>query len=111
MSWRDVSRVAGMSYEGLRAIRRGDRQPTAMTKARLEDALRWAGGSVDAILAGGEPAEATHRDALGAPEPELETDEEREIWQLRNLSEETRLELIAYLRTRRRLNVRREVGS
>ena len=41
MSWRDVTREAGMSNEGLRAIRRGERRPTAVTKARIEDALRW----------------------------------------------------------------------
>jgi|SRR6266508_2654417 len=55
MSWRDVTREAGMSNEGLRAIRRGERRPTAVTKARIEHALRWATGSIDAILAGGEP--------------------------------------------------------
>lgn len=56
MSWREVSTTAGMSYEGLRAIRKGERHPNAVTKGRIEDALQWEPGSVDAVLAGGEPA-------------------------------------------------------
>lgn len=55
MSWRDVTKAADMSYEGLRAIRRGERHPTAVTKGRIEDALRWAAGSIDAVIAGGSP--------------------------------------------------------
>lgn len=58
MSWRDVSTTAGMSYEGLRAIRKGDRHPNAVTKGRIEDALQWMPGSVDAVLAGGQPTQA-----------------------------------------------------
>lgn len=55
MSWRDITRAAEMSYEGLRAIRKGERHPTAVTKARLEDALQWQAGSIDTLLSGGEP--------------------------------------------------------
>lgn len=53
LSWRDVAREAGLSYEALRAVRRGDRSPSAITRARIEEALGWDSGSVDAILAGG----------------------------------------------------------
>lgn len=58
MSWREVSTAAGMSYEGLRAIRKGDRRPNAVTKGRLEDALHWEPGSIDKLLTGGDPTEA-----------------------------------------------------
>lgn len=73
MSWRDVSTAAGMSYEGLRAIRKGDRHPNPVTKGRVEDALQWTPGSVDAVMAGGEPAPAL-------PErPDYDVDELREL--------------------------------
>lgn len=66
MSWRDVSREAGLSYEGLRAIRRGDRNPNAVSKRGIEDALRWSPGSIDAILDGSDPTPA---DAPADPAP------------------------------------------
>lgn len=80
MSWRDVSTTAGMSYEGLRAIRKGGRHPNAVTKGRIEDALQWMPGSVDAVLAGGEvtpavtttPDQASSSDELAAVEALLE---------------------------------------
>lgn len=67
MSWRDVTKAAEMSYEGLRAIRRGERHPTAVTKGRIEDALEWAAGSIDAVIAGGEPTPM--RPGTPAPAP------------------------------------------
>lgn len=68
MSWRDVTKAAEMSYEGLRAIRRGERHPTAVTKGRIEDALEWSAGSIDAIIAGGEPTPMRP----GTPPPAVE---------------------------------------
>ena len=68
-----------MSYEGLRAIRKGERRPNAVTRARLESALQWESGSVDAVLAGGEPTpvdtsqpKRTDRDELDAVEEILQ---------------------------------------
>src|SRR5262245_274480 len=55
LTWREVAERAGLSIAGLGAIRRGERQPTAVTRARIDDALEWAPGSIDAILSGGEP--------------------------------------------------------
>lgn len=73
MSWRDVSTAAGMSYEGLRAIRKGDRHPNPVTKGRIEDALQWSPGSVDAVLAGGGPTpEQSER-------PDYDVDELRDL--------------------------------
>lgn len=67
MSWRDLANKAGLSYEGLRAVRRGDRRPNALTKRRLEDALNWAHGSIDAILDGAGPTPAEDQRRGGKP--------------------------------------------
>lgn len=56
MSWREVAAAANISYETLRAVRQGLNEPTEQTKRGLETALQWAPGSIDSILAGGEPA-------------------------------------------------------
>jgi transcriptional regulator with XRE-family HTH domain len=71
MNWRQVAEAAGISYTAIRAIRRGDYQPTELTARGIDDALRWVHGSVLAVLAGGEPtpieaqaAEAARRAAL-----------------------------------------------
>lgn len=75
MSWRDVSTAAGMSYEGLRAIRRGERQPNAVTRGRIEDALHWAPGSVEAVLQGGSPRELdTPAPAPAAADPDVQAE-------------------------------------
>lgn len=83
MSWRDVTNAAEMSYEGLRAIRRGDRHPTAVTKGRIEDALRWAPGSVDAILAGGSATPFTPRPSAEVSQPPQATMDREELEELR----------------------------
>lgn len=58
MKWTQVAERADLSQAGLGAIRRGERSPSPLTRARIEHALQWAPGSVDAIMAGGEPANA-----------------------------------------------------
>lgn len=55
MKWRDVASDGGISYEALRSARVGDAAPADLTKRGIERALKWQPGSVDAILAGGEP--------------------------------------------------------
>lgn len=65
MTWRDVERAASLSYEGLRGIRRGDRNPSALTARHLEDALQWEHGSVEAVLDGGEPTPMSKDNTLG----------------------------------------------
>ncbi|MFK0155406.1 helix-turn-helix domain-containing protein [Streptomyces sp. NPDC090493] len=55
MTWRELSTNAGISYEALRAVRRGDYRPTALTARALDDALGWAPGSVYSVLDGGQP--------------------------------------------------------
>lgn len=53
MTWNQVADAAEITPEGLRAIRRGDRSPNPLTRARLEQALRWDTGSIDALMSGG----------------------------------------------------------
>lgn len=59
IKWTQVAERADLSQAGLGAIRRGERSPSPLTKARIEHALQWAPGSVDAILAGDGPTNAT----------------------------------------------------
>ncbi|MDX2539834.1 helix-turn-helix transcriptional regulator [Streptomyces scabiei] len=55
LKWRDLAEAAGITYEALRAIRRGESRPTEFTARALDAVLRWTAGSVYAILDGGEP--------------------------------------------------------
>lgn len=73
MRWDDVATSAGIADVTIRAIRRGDNQPSELTQRRIEDALRWEHGSIEATLAGGEPTPVEspndREDAL--PEPSM----------------------------------------
>jgi transcriptional regulator with XRE-family HTH domain len=53
LNWRQLADAAGISYTALRAIRRGDYRPTALTSRGLDEALRWTPGSAAAVLDGG----------------------------------------------------------
>jgi hypothetical protein len=59
MTWREVARSAGVSYEAVRAVRRGPGGIAELTARQLDKALQWEPGSIAAIVAGeqGEPAE------------------------------------------------------
>lgn len=59
-TWRALSERAGIAYETLRALRAGS-NPSDATVRDLETALRWERGSIDAILAGGEPTPRADR--------------------------------------------------
>jgi hypothetical protein len=59
-TWRALSDRAGIAYETLRALRAGS-NPSDATVRDLETALRWERGSIDAILAGGEPTPRVER--------------------------------------------------
>jgi transcriptional regulator with XRE-family HTH domain len=61
LSLNDLAAAAKISAATLRAIRRGTNQPGALTKRRIEDALKWGHGSIEAILAGGDPKPITLR--------------------------------------------------
>lgn len=64
MNWREVAKAADISYEALRAIRKGSYRPTELTARALDEALRWAPGSVYAVLDGGEPTPIQAQAAL-----------------------------------------------
>lgn len=57
LRWDDVAVKGSISYETLRQVRFGTGTMRALTKRGIEEALDWNAGSVDAILAGGEPDE------------------------------------------------------
>lgn len=61
MNWRQLAEAADISYEALRAIRRGDYRPAELTARGLDEALRWVPGGVYAALAGEEPAREEDR--------------------------------------------------
>ena len=63
--WKDIASAAGVSTAALGAIRRGEYKPSSLTARGIEDALQWGHGSIEAILAGGEP---TLLEDAGAPE-------------------------------------------
>lgn len=50
MNWRELAARAGISYEALRSIRRGDYRPSDITARGLDDALGWARGTTLAYL-------------------------------------------------------------
>lgn len=70
LAWKDLASAAKVSVATLGAIRRGVNEPSALNKRRLENALRWEHGSIEAILTGGEPT--TVADAADSQAPEGE---------------------------------------
>lgn len=55
LTWSELADRVGVSESALRNIRRGRNDPSALTKVRLEEALGWGAGSVEAISAGRRP--------------------------------------------------------
>jgi len=55
LRWTDVAEAGEVSPETLRSVRRNTAPLLDLTKARIEKGLRWARGSVNSVLAGGEP--------------------------------------------------------
>lgn len=56
--WGDIASQAGVSTAFLRGLRKGGKGARDLTKAKLEDALQWKRGSIDIVLAGGQPTPA-----------------------------------------------------
>lgn len=56
LSWREVAQRADVAYETVRAARAGDGGISPLTAGKLERALQWQAGSVERILAGGDPS-------------------------------------------------------
>jgi hypothetical protein len=55
MMWKDVAATAKMSYQSLLDFRQGKTNPRRLTKRRIDAALRWDAGSLQAVLEGGDP--------------------------------------------------------
>lgn len=86
LSWQDVAAAAKVSVATLRAIRSGTNRPSPLTKRRVEEALRWEPGSVDAIYADRQPVPAGSE-----PAPPSRTERLEEIQrQLEDLTEQVR---------------------
>lgn len=52
LEWREVAEHGGITYETLRAARRGAGNIPTKTRRAIERGLRWAPGSVTEVLAG-----------------------------------------------------------
>ncbi|MEV7013484.1 hypothetical protein [Streptosporangium sp. NPDC051022] len=59
LRWEEIAERAEISGTHLRRIRRGESGFTDVVEARLEEALRWSPGSIEAALKGEEPTPAT----------------------------------------------------
>ena len=86
MTWDDLAGEAGVSTETLRLA--SDRPHMRTTsKRKIEKALRWQRGSIDAIRAGGEPTPLP--DVEDYPRA-LQDAVERQLWDITELSEQDR---------------------
>ncbi|TMS00110.1 hypothetical protein [Nonomuraea basaltis] len=65
LQWNDVAEQAGISTAHLRKFRSGEAGVSDLVRARLEEALQWASGSIESVLAGGDPTEMTSVTAPG----------------------------------------------
>jgi hypothetical protein len=55
LRWQDVAERSGLSLKTLHSVRSSDKRVAELTKTSIEDGLRWEHGSIDLVLAGGEP--------------------------------------------------------
>lgn len=55
LAWEDVARRAGVTGMTLRRVRNNESAPPRRTAHKIDRALEWEPGSVEAILTGGEP--------------------------------------------------------
>ncbi|MEU5284170.1 helix-turn-helix transcriptional regulator [Streptomyces sp. NPDC020755] len=71
MAWKEVAAAAGISYETLRAVRQGETSGAPLTLRKLEQALRWAQGSINRVKRGGKPTPDPAADVVGGRVPDL----------------------------------------
>lgn len=81
LTWVDLANLAGLSREGLRKVRRGETELRRLTKRGIEDGLRWKPGSVDSVLAGGEPEELDDEESENSSGEPWSVDRMIEDWQ------------------------------
>lgn len=72
LDWNGVAELADLTKEGLRGVRFGNGRMRIKTKGGIERALRWSTGSVNAILAGGDPTVADRSTGARGNEAEEE---------------------------------------
>ena len=73
LTWREVAEAGEISYEVVRNVRNGRGTGIApLTKRGIDTALQWEAGSVDGVLAGGEPELAPPAPGLPRMSPEQE---------------------------------------
>lgn len=90
--WVHIAKEADITTSALSGIRRGEYKPSAHTARALEDALHWAHGSIEQILAGGEPT------PLEDIPPPAERRSERIVPSDEELAQMNRAELMAVVR-------------
>lgn len=64
IGWEQLASRTGLKYETIRGIRKGESGGRPLTRRAISVALGWTPDSVDRILAGGDPAEATAAPAV-----------------------------------------------
>jgi hypothetical protein len=69
LRWKDVAVLAGISYEGIRAVRTGRGDIRALTQLGIEDALQWEHGSIRSVQDGGDPVPRSPGDPPAALPP------------------------------------------
>lgn len=107
MKWGDVLAASGLSDQTLLTARTKNASMLGLTKARIEKALQWEPGSVDAILKGGEPVNRGPDDGqVAASEAEMPADPwQRQLYfALAPLPHEMRISLIQAASALRRAN-------
>ncbi|MFD3777307.1 hypothetical protein [Streptomyces sp. NPDC058612] len=78
LTWRQVAERAGISYETLRAIRKGEQAGGDVTRRKIERAIGWGPESFESIEAGNEPfpaatdSAAPLQDAEDLADPQVE---------------------------------------
>ncbi len=79
LTWDKAAELASVSKETLFQVARG-RHPRKLTRARIERAFGWRAGSIDTVLAGGEPVQ------IEQESPAEVDDELRDIAELREMA-------------------------
>ena len=92
----DLVRQTGLTYQGISNVRRGEiRQYQKRTTTPLAAALYWTPGSIEAILAGGEPELIDPPPPVSSPE--ADADVLRQLEELRQEVHQNHLDLSAHI--------------
>lgn len=73
----EAAKATGINRATWTTAEKGQRVPQSYNRAAIERTLRWRPGSIDAILAGGEPAEAESVFDVGSDVALMEWTDER----------------------------------